>query len=96
MEYVIIKKQGDKHLEGKYAGKHRFAGVINEKQRVDGCIEENLLKSKLIKQRHGDLAREMNHKSLLEQPSLSYLPEKYQNHITHVKHLTLQMHGLLL
>lgn len=95
MEYAIIKKQSDKHLEDKYAGKHRVAGVINRKQRVDGCIEKNLLKFTLIKQRHGDLARKMNHKSLLEQPGLSYLPEKYQNHITHVEHLTLQMRGLL-
>ena len=95
MEYVIIKKQGDKHLEGQYAGKHRVAGVINKKQRVDGCIEKNLLESTLIKLRHGGPAREMNHKSLLEQPGLGYLPEKYQNHITHVEHLTLQMRGLL-
>ncbi len=83
-------------MEGQYAGKHRFAGVINKKQRVDGCIEKNLSESALIKQCHGGLVREMNHKSLLEQPGLGYLPEKYQNHITHAEHLILRIHGLLL
>ena len=70
------------HLVGEHGELHKFLHNWKKKHRVDGRIEGNAMEPLSYKKRHDELADEMlrrgfNHKSPLEQPDFSYLPEKY-------------------
>jgi len=69
-----------KHLLGEHVECHMIVGSIKKNQKLRGYIENNCLEPESIKKRHDELANEIkrrgyNHKSPLEEPDISYLPD---------------------
>jgi len=79
-----------KHLCGEHGELHKFLHNWRKKHRVDKRIQRNQMEPKSYKTRHDRLAKEMlhrdyNHKSPLDQPDFSYLPEFQQEYKVDIK-----------
>ena len=75
----------NKHLLGEHGELHKFLHNWQKKHKIDGRIAGNAMEPMSYKSRHDELAQEMlnrgmNHKSPLEQPDFSYLPEYQRNY----------------
>jgi len=73
----------NKHLLGEHVECHMLAGHVQRKRRITNYIRLNLLQPKSLRERHDQLAfemenREMVHKSPLPECDLSYLPEEHR------------------
>lgn len=70
----------DKHLLGEHGELHKHLHNFRKHHSMTGRIAENCCEPASYKERHDALAaemlhRKMNHRSPLEQPDISYLPE---------------------
>lgn len=73
------------HLLGEHNELHKHLHNWKKKHRIDGRISGNAIEPLSYKKRHTALVKEMidrgyNHKSPLDQPDFSYLPENYINY----------------
>ena len=70
-----------KHLLGKHVECHMLVGHLKRKRQITNYIKLNLLQPNNLRERHDQLAlemenRKMMHRSPLPKYDLSYLPEK--------------------
>lgn len=73
-----------KHLLGEHCEIHMFVGFVKKGKRLDGFVKNNLLEIRSIRDRHMELAKEMQrrgykHKSdlpKLQDIDLEYLPKE--------------------
>ncbi|MBN2137184.1 MAG: hypothetical protein JW720_05210 [Sedimentisphaerales bacterium] len=73
----------NKHLLGEHVECHMLAGHLQRKRGITNYIRLNLLQPKSLRERHDQLALEMEdrgmvHKSPLPEFDLSYLPEEHR------------------
>ncbi|MBC8469080.1 MAG: hypothetical protein H8D56_06375 [Planctomycetes bacterium] len=73
----------NKHLLGEHVECHMLVGHLQRKRRITNYIKLNLLQPKSLRERHIQLAFEMQsrnmlHKSPLPEFDLSYLPEEHK------------------
>jgi hypothetical protein len=73
----------NKHLLGEHVECHMLVGHLQRKRRITNYIRLNLLQPNSLRERHDQLAREMedrgmSHKSPLPDFDLSYLPEEHR------------------
>jgi hypothetical protein len=73
----------NKHLLGEHVECHMFVGHLQRKRRITNYIRLNLLQPKSLRERHDQLALEMEnrgmlHKSPLPEFVLSFLPETHR------------------
>ena len=55
-----------KHLNGEHVEHHMFVGTINKGKSIKGYIEKGLVEVHKIKERHDELAREINRRAKLK------------------------------
>lgn len=72
------------HLMGEHLEIHMFLGTIRKKISIHGYVKNNLVEPRSLILRHEELVREIKrrgytHKSPVEDPDLSYLPEDIAN-----------------
>jgi hypothetical protein len=74
-----------KHLLGEHVECHMLVSHLQRKRRITNYIKLNFLQPKSLRERHDQLASEMEnrkmlHKSPLPKYDLSYLPEKHRTY----------------
>lgn len=72
----------NRHILGEHGELHKFLHNWKKKHSVAGRVADNQIEPLSYKSRHDALAKEMftrgmNHKSPLEQPDFSYLPNEH-------------------
>lgn len=73
------------HLLGEHLEMHMFAATINNKGKIKGYVDNNLVDVKEIKSRHDAIAAEMSrrgykHNTPMEKnPDIEYLPVEMRN-----------------
>ena len=72
-----------RHLLGEHVECHMLAGHLQRKRRIKNYIRLNLLQPSVLRERHDQLALEMQkrgmlHKSPLPEFDLSFLPEQHR------------------
>ena len=73
----------NRHILGEHVECHMLVGHLQRKRRIKNYIRLNLLQPKSLRERHEQLAvemenRKMLHKSPLPECDLSYLPEEHR------------------
>jgi hypothetical protein len=86
MWMVDPKMMCRQHLLGEHVELHMFCGTLKKKGSIDGFIQNQLLEPNSIAKRHEELVKEMeargmNHKSPIEVPDLSYLPQNQKEFV---------------
>ena len=76
----------NKHLLGEHAECHMLVGHLQRKRQITNYVRLNLLQPNSLKERHNQLAEEMekrrmSHKSPLPKYSLSYLPREHRLYV---------------
>jgi hypothetical protein len=74
-----------KHLLGEHLEHHMFVGTINKGTKVDGYIKNNLLEPLKLRQRHDELAEEINNRGYKHKSTLPiiHLANLTSNQIVH-------------
>ncbi len=85
-----------KHLLGEHVECHMLAGHLQRKRRITNYIKQNLLQPKNLRERHDQLALEMEnrkmlHRSPLPKYDLSYLPEKQRIYIVNAEQSLIEL-----
>ncbi|MHC4133241.1 MAG: pyrimidine dimer DNA glycosylase/endonuclease V [Planctomycetota bacterium] len=85
-----------KHLLGEHVECHMLVGHLQRKRRITNYIKLNLLQPKSLRERHDQLALEMEnrkmlHKSPLPKCDLSYLPEKHRIYTVNVEQSLIEL-----
>ncbi len=67
-----------KHLLGEHVELHMIAACMRRKMRLDGYFEKNCIEPRAVKERHDEIAAEMqrrgyDHRTPLRQPGVAYL-----------------------
>lgn len=71
MWLVDPSKMCRKHLMGEHVEMHMFVGTINAGKNISGYVSRGLVDTSLIKQRHQELAQEMQRRGYNHQSTLS-------------------------
>ncbi|MHC4597064.1 MAG: pyrimidine dimer DNA glycosylase/endonuclease V [Planctomycetota bacterium] len=86
----------DKHLLGEHVECHMLVGCLLRKRRITNYIRFDLLQPKSLRERHDQLALEMDkrgmlHKSPLPEYDLSYLPHEHSTYKVNVEESLIEL-----